>query len=70
MGKIFESNEKEQIMVPKSYAPLLKNINRLLEDARRYSARTVNAIPTAAYWDIGRRIVEFRKDATGKFLTT
>jgi hypothetical protein len=45
----------------KSYTPLLKDIVQLLEDARRYAARTVNAILTATYWEIGRRIVEFEQ---------
>src|SRR5262245_55274560 len=33
-------------------------IEKLLADARRSSARAVNAVLTAAYWEIGRRIVE------------
>jgi predicted nuclease of restriction endonuclease-like (RecB) superfamily len=48
-------------LVAKSYNPLLKDIVQLLEDARRYAARTVNAILTATYWEIGRRIVEFEQ---------
>ena len=35
------------------------SIATLLEEARRQSARHVNAILTATYWEIGRRIVEF-----------
>ena len=34
-------------------------IAALLAEARRQSARSVNAILTATYWKIGRRIVEF-----------
>jgi predicted nuclease of restriction endonuclease-like (RecB) superfamily len=34
-------------------------IAALLAEARRQSARSVNAILTATYWEIGRRIVEF-----------
>src|SRR5450756_1464191 len=34
-------------------------IAALLEEARRQSARSVNAVLTATYWEIGRRIVEF-----------
>jgi predicted nuclease of restriction endonuclease-like (RecB) superfamily len=33
----------------------------LLEKARRASARTVNALMTATYWEVGRRIVEFEQ---------
>jgi predicted nuclease of restriction endonuclease-like (RecB) superfamily len=34
-------------------------IAALVAEARRQSARSVNAILTATYWEIGRRIVEF-----------
>ena len=36
-------------------------IEVLLEAARRTSARSVNAVMTATYWEIGRRIVEFEQ---------
>ena len=34
-------------------------IATLLDESRRQAARSVNAILTATYWEIGRRIVEF-----------
>lgn len=40
------------------YRRLVSDISRLLEQARRGAARSVNAILTATYWDIGRRIVQ------------
>ena len=40
------------------YGGLLTGISDLLDQARRMSARTVNNILTATYWEIGRRIVE------------
>ena len=43
------------------YTPLLEDISRLLDEARRQAAQTVNAILTATYWEIGRRIVEFEQ---------
>ena len=43
------------------YAGLLGGIGGLLEAARRASARSVNALMTATYWEIGRRIVEFEQ---------
>jgi predicted nuclease of restriction endonuclease-like (RecB) superfamily len=43
------------------YDGLLSSVSELLEQARRTSARTVNAILTATYWEIGRRIVEFEQ---------
>ncbi len=40
------------------YGLLLNEVVSLLEVARRTSARAVNAIMTATYWEVGRRIVE------------
>ena len=33
----------------------------MLAAARRSSARAVNALMTATYWEVGRRIVEFEQ---------
>jgi len=43
------------------YGDLVGDIGKLLEAARRTVARSVNAIMTATYWEIGRRIVEFEQ---------
>jgi hypothetical protein len=43
------------------YSGLVGGISELLEAARRASARTVNALMTATYWEVGRRIVEFEQ---------
>jgi predicted nuclease of restriction endonuclease-like (RecB) superfamily len=43
------------------YSGLVGGIGELLETARRASARSVNVIMTATYWEIGRRIVEFEQ---------
>ncbi len=43
------------------YRGLVDGIKELLENARCTSARTVNAIMTATYWEIGRRIVEYEQ---------
>ena len=40
------------------YSDLIQDLSGLLESARHAAARTVNAIMTATYWEIGRRIVE------------
>jgi len=40
-----------------NYQSLLSGISGLLETARHRSARAVNVILTATYWEIGRRIV-------------
>jgi predicted nuclease of restriction endonuclease-like (RecB) superfamily len=43
------------------YDGLISGISELLEQARRGAARSVNSILTAAYWEIGRRSVEFEQ---------
>ena len=41
-----------------TYGDIHTGIVSLLEEARRTAARSVNALMTASYWEIGRRIVE------------
>ena len=43
------------------YAAVHTDIVALLEAARHAAARSVNALMTASYWEIGRRIVEFEQ---------
>jgi len=43
------------------YKGLVADLSRLLENARRTSARAVNAAMTVTYWELGRRIVEFEQ---------
>ena len=42
----------------RSYNAVLADVTSLLETARSAAARAVNTVMTAAYWQIGRRIVE------------
>jgi predicted nuclease of restriction endonuclease-like (RecB) superfamily len=51
---------KPSPLVP-AYTHLLSDLSGLLEQSRRASARTVNALMTATYWEVGRRIVEFEQ---------
>jgi predicted nuclease of restriction endonuclease-like (RecB) superfamily len=46
---------------PARYDGLLVGIAKLLDAARHTSARAVNALMSAAYWETGRRIVEFEQ---------
>lgn len=48
------------------YSGIHSDIVSLLEDARRAAARSVNALMTASYWEIGRRIVEFEQGGAGR----
>ena len=56
------SKKTEVVQTPgPEYGDLLAGISDLLERARRMSARAVNSIITATYWEVGRRIVEFEQ---------
>lgn len=48
------------------YGNLLGDLVSLLEMARRASIRAVNAVMTATYWEIGRRIVESEQRGEGR----
>lgn len=48
------------------YDQVLGHVIDLLESARRAAARSVNAILTATYWEIGRRIVAFEQGGEGQ----
>ena len=52
--------EENQLAI-ESYEGLLQGVVHLLERARTASARSINAIMTSTYWEIGRRIVEFEQ---------
>jgi hypothetical protein len=59
--------------VKHSYPGLLTGVIDVLERARFYSARSVNVIMTATYWEIGRLIVEHeqqghKRASYGEFL--
>jgi predicted nuclease of restriction endonuclease-like (RecB) superfamily len=49
-------NEKVAV-APDEYAGLHRDVVSVVESARRTAARSVNTVMTAAYWEIGRRIV-------------
>ncbi|HAM57491.1 MAG TPA: hypothetical protein DCQ64_19595 [Candidatus Rokubacteria bacterium] len=51
---------------PGLYGDLVGGIADVLEAARRASARAVNAIMTATYWEIGRRIVEHEQQGKAR----
>ena len=49
-----------------TYNHFLGELNDLLEQARRSTARAANAVMTAVYWETGRRIVEFEQGGSGR----
>ena len=54
-----EQNSNE--VLPRGYDTIRAEIVALLRAARAASARNVNALMTATYWEVGRRIVEFEQ---------
>lgn len=46
---------------PAEYSTFHSDIVAMLETARRAAARSVNALMTATYWEIGRRLVELEQ---------
>lgn len=46
---------------PAKYDRFIGDISALLDESRRTAARRVNAVLTATYWEIGRRIVEYEQ---------
>jgi predicted nuclease of restriction endonuclease-like (RecB) superfamily len=49
-----------------AYQAVLADVSGLLESARRAAARSVNAVMTATYWAVGRRIVEFEQEGADR----
>ena len=47
--------------IPENYDNIRAGIVELLNAARRAASRSVNALMTATYWEIGRRIVQFEQ---------
>ncbi|WP_162569751.1 PDDEXK nuclease domain-containing protein [Variovorax sp. SRS16] len=59
MSKATASTTKAKAVgSPDGYADFRGGIVELLDAARQAAARSVNALMTASYWEIGRRIVE------------
>ena len=63
-GKIV--GDKKGVRGLGGYGRLVSDISGLLEQARRGAARSVNAILTATYWEIGRRIVEHQQGGAAR----
>src|SRR3954447_15440794 len=45
-----------------AYRTVLTDVAHLIESARHAAARSVNAVMTATYWEVGRRIVESEQE--------
>jgi predicted nuclease of restriction endonuclease-like (RecB) superfamily len=60
------SKSKDALIPAGDYDGLLGEVVSLLEAARHTSARAVNAVMTATYWEIGRRIVEVEQEGSAQ----
>ena len=49
-----------------SYENLFDDVAQVIEEARRAAARSVNAVMTATYWLVGRRIVEQEQEGKAR----
>ena len=56
----------DSITMPENYDNIRAGIVELLKAARSVTARNVNSIMTATYWEIGRRIVESEQGGTAR----
>ncbi len=56
-----EKRELKDRKLDALYESIFGDVSRIIEVARHQAARSVNAVLTAAYWLIGRRIVEFEQ---------
>lgn len=55
------------VLVPEgAYRDTLSDVVALLEDGRGAAARSINALMTATYWLVGRRIVESEQGGRGE----
>ena len=52
---------KPHIRLDVHYDSVLGDISNVIDEARKSAARSINSIMTAAYWLIGRRIVEYEQ---------
>lgn len=66
MGKRLRKTTVRKSVSPvlASYDEILTGVVNLLEAARQASARSVNAVMTTTYWEIGRRIVQYEQGGT------
>lgn len=63
---IKKAESQTSITESANYKNLLTDVGTFLHEARHASARSVNAILTATYWEIGRRIVEFEQGGANR----
>ncbi|OWK45236.1 PDDEXK nuclease domain-containing protein [Fimbriiglobus ruber] len=66
MANAKKTTGKAVVSAGTEYTGLLSGVSDLLDAGRRSAARAVNAVLTATYWEVGRRIVAFEQDGKDK----
>jgi hypothetical protein len=61
LGGAIVAKQTSSAGLAKEYHGLLDSVSTLLEEGRSSAARSVNAVLTASYWLIGKRIVEYEQ---------
>ena len=60
-GRLQPSLRRPSLSHDASYRAVCGDVSKIIDAARESAARSVNAAMTAAYWLVGRRIVEFEQ---------
>lgn len=61
-----KTTSRTLLAAPRGYDGLIKGIAQAIQTGRRQAAWNLNAIMTAVYWEIGRRVVEFEQHGAHK----
>jgi|ETNmetMinimDraft_15_1059895.scaffolds.fasta_scaffold08181_3 predicted nuclease of restriction endonuclease-like (RecB) superfamily len=61
-----KQKKTKAVVTTDHYSDVLASMVELLETSRRASARAINSLMTATYWEIGRRIVELEQGGKGR----
>ena len=61
MAKKKSTSVKKRVSTISNYIEVLTSVSGLITEARRLSARAVNTVLTATYWEIGRVMVEYEQ---------
>jgi hypothetical protein len=65
--RLWKTETMTDVILPEgAYSDTLADVVELLEEGRRTAARSINALMTATYWLVGRRIVESEQGGQGR----
>jgi DUF1016 N-terminal domain len=66
-NRLVDKTMMTDVILPEGeYSNTLSDVVALLEEGRRAAARSINALMTATYWLVGRRIVESEQGGQGR----